>query len=424
MKQEEEKWVSALRNSLTDYSEPPVADGWENLVRELSPAPVAPPKRSYFMYTAAAAVILLLIISATTIFLLRNSSTEMMKSAQAPLEMEQPSSGKALKAGVNPLINQSQEKENALALNSSDKRSVTKTRKANVSEPEATAIVVKETEISETEDASEANRPEAKEEKREETTDNGQKEMDYKEQPQQKSRRIAKGSTERIREANDYSAKNNGGDLAIAMYTGNGFGSSHSTNYLALESPRVFSNSFNTLAYYRNALPIEWNHKQPITFGLSIRKRLAGHLAVESGVAYTRLESNAINRNGGSLTYKQTLHYVGIPMKLNYLMLDKRYVTLYLSGGGMVEKSVSGRTESETIISGSQINKTTEKLNVKPLQWSINGAVGVQLNANRQFGVFVEPGVVYYFDDGSNVETIRKENPFNINLQVGIRMSY
>ena len=34
------------------------------------------------------------------------------------------------------------------------------------------------------------------------------------------------------------------------------------------------------------------------------------------------------------------------------------------------------------------------------------------------------PGVAYYFDDGSDIQTIRKENPFNFNIQAGIRLTY
>lgn len=52
------------------------------------------------------------------------------------------------------------------------------------------------------------------------------------------------------------------------------------------------------------------------------------------------------------------------------------------------------------------------------------GALGAQYNINRKVGVYVEPGIAYYFDDGSSVQTIRKENPCNFTLQAGLRLSY
>jgi hypothetical protein len=66
----------------------------------------------------------------------------------------------------------------------------------------------------------------------------------------------------------------------------------------------------------------------------------------------------------------------------------------------------------------------TEKETVKPLQFSVSGAVGAQFNATKRVGIYVEPGVAYFFDDGSDVQTIRKENPFNFNIQAGIRLTY
>ena len=65
-----------------------------------------------------------------------------------------------------------------------------------------------------------------------------------------------------------------------------------------------------------------------------------------------------------------------------------------------------------------------EKETVDPVQLSVMGALGAQYNINRKVGVYVEPGIAYYFDDGSSVQTIRKENPCNFTLQAGLRLSY
>ena len=108
---------------------------------------------------------------------------------------------------------------------------------------------------------------------------------------------------------------------------------------------------------------------------------------------------------------EQKLHYLGIPLKANWNFLDKKLFTLYVSGGGMIEKCVYGKLG-------------TEKETVKPLQFSVSGAVGAQFNATKRVGIYVEPGVAYFFDDGSDVQTIRKENPFNFNIQAGIRLTY
>ena len=125
---------------------------------------------------------------------------------------------------------------------------------------------------------------------------------------------------------------------------------------------------------------------------------------------YTLLSSDAKFADSDQKT-KQKLHYLGIPLKANWNFLDKKLFTLYVSGGGMIEKCVYGKLG-------------TEKETVKPLQFSVSGAVGAQFNATKRVGIYVEPGVAYFFDDGSDVQTIRKENPFNFNIQAGIRLTY
>ena len=66
----------------------------------------------------------------------------------------------------------------------------------------------------------------------------------------------------------------------------------------------------------------------------------------------------------------------------------------------------------------------SEKETVDPLQLSVMGAVGAQYNVSNRVGIYVEPGVSYFFDDGSAIETIRKESPTNFTLQAGIRLTY
>lgn len=69
-------------------------------------------------------------------------------------------------------------------------------------------------------------------------------------------------------------------------------------------------------------------------------------------------------------------------------------------------------------------NEESESLDIDPLQWSVMAALGAQVNFTKQVGLYVEPGVAYYFDDKSGIETIRKEHPFNFNLQLGMRFSF
>jgi len=107
----------------------------------------------------------------------------------------------------------------------------------------------------------------------------------------------------------------------------------------------------------------------------------------------------------------QKLHYVGVPVRGNWDFFEKNNFTLYLSAGGMAEKCIYGKLGD---------NKKTEG----PVQLSVMGAVGAQYSPTRRVAIYFEPGVSYYFDNGSDFVTIRKDNPVNLNLQAGIRLVY
>lgn len=68
-----------------------------------------------------------------------------------------------------------------------------------------------------------------------------------------------------------------------------------------------------------------------------------------------------------------------------------------------------------------QRRKETVNIDSKPLQMSVNAAFGVQFDVLDNVGIYAEPGVSYYLDDHSSLQTIYKEKPLNFNLNVGVR---
>ena len=88
-----------------------------------------------------------------------------------------------------------------------------------------------------------------------------------------------------------------------------------------------------------------------------------------------------------------------------------------------MEKNISGKSQTNYIINNKIELTEQNKIKDGPLQFSVNSAVGFQYNASSLLGVFVEPGVAYYFNNGSDIETIYKEKPLNFNLKIGLRFN-
>ena len=166
----------------------------------------------------------------------------------------------------------------------------------------------------------------------------------------------------------------------------------------------------------------EYKHRLPVRVGLNVAYRLTDRLSVESGVSYTRLSSDM--KDGTKDNYSsgsQILDYIGVPLNVKYRAFGYRRLSVYASAGLLTEKCVSGKTTHEYVISGEKKKHETEDVAAKPWQLSVNAALGAQFDVLRNVGVYVEPGVSYYFDDRSPLSTIYKEKPLNFNLNLGVR---
>ena len=172
-------------------------------------------------------------------------------------------------------------------------------------------------------------------------------------------------------------------------------------------------------------LSTEIRHRQPVRAGVSFRYDLGRRWSIETGLAYTMLSSDI---DAGSdfrrCLIERKLHYIGIPLNVSYDFLQKKRWSLYATAGGMLEKCVSGREVAEYVSNGVTSSTDTHEISVRELQWSVNAAVGAEFNFTPLIGIFAEPGVSWFFDNGSQIETIYQDRPFNFNFRVGLRFSF
>ena len=160
------------------------------------------------------------------------------------------------------------------------------------------------------------------------------------------------------------------------------------------------------------------SHRQPIRFGLTLCYRLNDQWSIESGLVYTRLSSDYTYLLAGTPNAQgeQQLSYIGIPLKGNYQLWNSRHVGLYVTAGGMMEKMVKGSLQ---MTENGKEQKTD--VSIKALQFSVNGAVGMEYRLTNLMSIYAEPGVDYYFNNHSNMPTYYQEKPFSFNLNVGLR---
>ena len=166
------------------------------------------------------------------------------------------------------------------------------------------------------------------------------------------------------------------------------------------------------------------HHHLPVRVGALLRFNITDSWAIESGVTYTKLSSETTMGDKANYFDERTsLHYVGIPLNAVYNIWQSNRFTFYVSGGGMVEKSIAGSSRTNYFIDGEKTNSQRSDVKVKELQWSINAAAGAQFNLWPAVAIYAEPSVGYRFANGTKIETLYNERPLDFSLNIGLRFT-
>lgn len=426
MKKEEDKWINSFRDRMKGYSEPVSPDVWASLEKELQ-GPFRKRVHSY-LWLGAAAAVLLAVISSFSLYFLQTPSARLVKETpvQLPVSQPSPSITSVMPESLPALISQARptEKKKIGGETEEEYKSILQTITAETELSEKALPAEKEVEEKVRQ---QANTPNANTKH-----SSTYRKSDYGDIVSDNHKKHA-----------GWSMGFSVGNLATSSQNSHGFGNLEG-GARRNSDPYAVSNLFEgqdgvspvnsaareaykqiLLNHMNKEVKTEIKHKMPVTFGVSARMGVSSRFAVETGLNYTLLSSDL--KSGDEAYYyqkEQKLHYLGIPIKGNWLFLQKKYLTLYVSAGAMMEVCVAGKLKTNYVTDRERKIEEYEDIRVKPLQWSVASAVGAQFNANRYMGIYVEPGIVYYFDDGSSVQTIRKDKPFNFNLQLGVRFTY
>lgn len=191
-------------------------------------------------------------------------------------------------------------------------------------------------------------------------------------------------------------------------------------------SAREQLQGYSSVLLSNNSQPVSTSteHYQPVSFGLAISVGLGDRFSLETGADYSCLVSDmSSGTEENRYDIRQTLHYVGVPLRARYSFWKPGGFDLYMTAGGKVEKCVGGTTSTSYVVKSSVSSSTKDRITVDPLQWSVGASLGIGYRFNDLVGIYLEPGVSYYFDNGSFVETVYRERPLNFSLGIGLRFN-
>ena len=206
--------------------------------------------------------------------------------------------------------------------------------------------------------------------------------------------------------ANRYSDSGVMADPMPGVYPAPSVGGSNDVDYLMAAAYKALQKSPQGKA----------KHHAPVSVGMQIAFGVAPRLLLSTGVVYTRTSSDFYPyAPNNDYNVHQVLHYVGIPVGLNYELWRSGGFHAYVMAGAEAAYNVKNDTDEDG----------TKKENTKRdrVQFSGKASLGAQYDISPSVGLYIEPGAKYYFDNGSDIENTFKDKKLNFNLQFGLRFN-
>lgn len=206
--------------------------------------------------------------------------------------------------------------------------------------------------------------------------------------------------------ANRYSDSGVMADPMPGVYPDPSVGGSNDVDYLMAAAYKALQKSPQGKA----------KHHAPVSVGMQIAFGVAPRLSLSTGVVYTRTSSDFYPyAPNNDYNVHQVLHYVGIPVGLNYELWRSGGFHAYVMAGAEAAYNVKNDTDEDG----------TRKQDAKRdrVQFSGKASLGAQYDISPNVGLYIEPGAKYYFDNGSDIENAFKDKKLNFNLQFGLRFN-
>ena len=156
-----------------------------------------------------------------------------------------------------------------------------------------------------------------------------------------------------------------------------------------------------------------YQHDMPVSVGVSARIMLSRRFSINTGLNYTLYSSmRERSYSSGKVTERerQNVHYLGIPLRCDWLVVNRRYFTFYMGVGAQVEKCVYASVGDE-------------RLHEKDFLFSLTGAAGLQYNITNKIGLYLEPDFSLRLNEGT-LETYRHDHFGVISARAGLRFNF
>ena len=190
-------------------------------------------------------------------------------------------------------------------------------------------------------------------------------------------------------------------------------------------APIIGKSSISTRMLSRNReSTTEARHRQQLRVSLGVNYEFAPRWSIGSGLTYSILRSDYTTQSGTTETQTaRQLHYLGVPLNVQYQVVKWGPLSLYLNAGPMLETAVGVRVNTRSYVSGTMTLDQQENVSCKDWRWSLNAGAGAQLQLFRGGSLFVQPGISWHIPNNSGVESCYSARPLAFALDFGFRIN-
>lgn len=163
----------------------------------------------------------------------------------------------------------------------------------------------------------------------------------------------------------------------------------------------------------------------PMSFGLTAGMPIGNRWELQSGIIYTLLITTGELQSSSNVkaTGRIEQHYIGVPVSLAYAFIKQPSFSVYLTGGGRIEKGIS---LVEKIYTYNSQNVPTEQERyhypISGVQVALEAGIGASYRLYRFISWYAEVGGAWYVPS-NQPESSRTEHPLNAALKTGLRFS-
>ena len=188
-------------------------------------------------------------------------------------------------------------------------------------------------------------------------------------------------------------------------------------------APPIVKSLYSSEMLSRNrASTTEKSHRQTLRLSVGLYYEFAPRWSVGTGLSYTALQSNYVTTSGTTTTKTtRNFHYLGIPLYVQYQLLEWWRLSLYVNAGPMVESAIGCKSLTESYLGSHMESSRPDDLSCTDWRWSLNAGAGLQLKVSRNGAFYVQPGLSWHLPGPAAIESFYTVRPLAFALDFGYR---